>query len=301
MGKIAFVFPGQGTQVVGMGRALYEVYPAATEIYDMCGETIKRLSFEGPQESLNQTIHAQPCLFAASMAAARVLAVQGIVPDGVAGFSLGEISALAFAELLHTKDAFDFVSFRAIVMEACAKTHKGGMAALLDMDAKAASAFCQSIEGTYLANFNAPGQVTVAFRDEVKDTFLKYTKASNVKAVLLAVSGAFHSPLMNDAVADINNYLKKINFKGAKMPLYSNVTGQLYGNDPVPLLAQQINHPVRWKTLVEQMIADGFDIFVETGPGKVLTGLIKRINKNVTVFNVSDVDSVKSTIDQIKF
>jgi len=299
MGKIAFVFPGQGAQSVGMGRNLYEACPSAKAVYDLCGDSVKQLSFEGPQETLNMTVNAQPCLFAADLAAACALNEGGIFADGAAGFSLGEIPAAAHCGLMSHDVAFELVCFRARVMQECTQKYPGSMLAVLGLDGSAVTEICKRIEGAWPVNFNAPGQTIVALQENAADELKAAVKSGAGKIIPLAVSGGFHSPLMDEAAEQLKKYLANMTFNNMQIPLYANATGQLYEN-PQQLLSQQVNHPVRWQMLIEQMIADGFDTFIETGPGKTLTGLIKKINKDVRTFNVFDIDSLKTVVLELR-
>jgi len=295
MNKIAFVFPGQGSQVVGMGLELYEKYDAAKQVFDFCGN--KDILCQG--EKLNETVNAQPALFAAGLASARALQSCGVNARGAAGFSLGEIPALAFAGLLDEKEAFDFVNFRAKVMHECSQLNKGGMAAVMGIGADDVIDLCRKSKGVYPVNFNAPSQTVVAFEEASGEAFIEAAKAVKAKVIPLKVSGAFHSPLMQSAAEEIKKYLENINFQTPKIPLYSNVTGRIYGNNPKELLTNQVNNPVKWQTTIEQMTADGFNIFIETGPGKTLTGLIKRIDKEVKTYNVFDAESLENTVKEL--
>jgi len=321
MNKIAFVFPGQGAQTVGMGSDFYdEKFPPSQTLYDMLGEDVRRMSFEGSQNELNKTINAQPCLFAADLAAAWALGVHEIGADGVAGFSLGEIPAMAFAGLIHNvNDAFELVKFRAKTMQACAEKNSGGMAAVMGLDTEAVAELCAKVDGTYPVNFNAPGQIVVAFRTNAQEEFLAVAKEAKARVILLKVSGAFHSPLMDEAATEMLEYLQTVKFETPKIPIYSNVTGKPYPSqlstgskiepvdskiepteNPAELIARQINSPVQWQATIENMMNDGFGTFIEVGPGKTLTGLIKRINDEAKVFNVFDAASLESVVAQLK-
>jgi len=304
MGKVAFVFPGQGAQYAGMGKSLYDKYPAAKAVYDTCGdEEIKTLSFEGRKEDLIATKIAQPAIFMAGLAAALALKERGISPDGAAGFSLGEIPALAYCFNLHVADAYKLVCKRAEVMHECTLQRKGSMTAVLGLPSEAVEKICAEIDGAYPANYNAPGQIVVSFRPDALDALKEAVAAAKGKAMPLQVAGAFHSPLMDEAEAKFRLYLTAFGFPGytINIPLYANATGKLYSHpkDAEELLAKQINHPVRWQATIEQMIAGGYDTFIETGPGKVLTGMIKKIDKHVRTFNVYDEESLETTVENV--
>jgi [acyl-carrier-protein] S-malonyltransferase len=256
------------------------------------------ISFEGPKESLTPTNIAQPAIFMADLAAALALKERGVTAGGAAGFSLGEVPALAYCGLLGLKEAYDFVCFRAAAMQRCTEEHKGGMMAVLGLSEQALEEICSKIDGAYPVNYNAPGQITAAFRAESEDDLKAAVAAARGKAIALQVAGAFHSPLMDGAAASIGDYLKNVSFGEISVPLYANVTGRQYGspNEAGKLLARQVNHPVRWQLTIENMIADGYDTFIETGPGKALIGMIKKIDRNVRTFNVFDEESLSACV-----
>ena len=299
MGKIAFVFAGQGAQSVGMGKDLYDAYPAAKEVFDMAGEMVSDLCFNGPAEELNKTINTQPCLFAMDLACAKSLNKMGIYADGVAGFSLGEIPALVYSGIMDDRQAFDFVSKRAQVMQEAAQVNKGAMFAVLKLAEKDVEDICQSLNKAYPVNYNCPGQTVVACANEEAESLQKLVQEKGGKALKLTVSGAFHSPFMNSASEAIEEYLSGQTLKEMNVPLYANATAEVY-NDPKSLLTRQINNPVLWQKTIENMINDGFDTFIEVGAGKTLAGLIKKINSDVLVFNVNDCSSLEKTVSEVK-
>lgn len=298
MGKIAFVFSGQGAQYSGMGKATAEASPAAKAVFDMADSVrsgTSRQCFEGSAEELCQTVNTQPCVFAADLAAAYALTERGITPDSVAGFSLGEIAALAFSGMLSDEEAFRLVCKRGELMDKAARENPGAMAAVMKLTAAQVEEICRRFESTYPVNYNSPAQTVVATAGENAGAFCQAVKEAGGKAVLLAVSGAFHSPFMAQAAQGLADYMKDITFSEPRTVIYSDVTAKPYEGDYKALVKAQVESPVRWQSIVENMIADGTDTFIEVGVGKTLTGLIKRISPEVRAFKAEtpeDIDKI---------
>ncbi|MCL2482747.1 MAG: ACP S-malonyltransferase [Propionibacteriaceae bacterium] len=297
MGRLALVFAGQGAQTPGMGREIYQTSAAAKQVFDECEATlpgVKALCFEGPKDQLNLTVNTQPCLFAADMACANALLEVGVKADGVAGFSLGEVAAASYAGFFDQEDAFEFVRSRAEAMHECSTTHPGTMFAVFGLPASQVETLSLAIGPVYPVNYNYPGQTVVACPMDVASAVSQAVVAAGGKAVRLAVSGAFHSALMNEAAHRLAAVAASTHFETGSIPVYANVTGRPYG-DPKTLLAEQVNHPVHWQLTIENMIADGFDTFVEVGPGTTLTSFISKINPSVRTASVRDHDSLIAT------
>ena len=287
----ALVFSGQGAQYTGMGKDLYENSPAAKAVFDMAESirpgTIKQC-FEGTKEELSVTINTQPCVFITDLAAAAAVAEKGVKIDCVAGFSLGEIAAIAFAGMLSYEDAFKLVCKRAELMDKAAKENPGAMAAIMKISPEQVEEICAGFEKAYPVNYNSPAQTVVAASQEEIDELCEKVKAVKGKAVKLAVSGAFHSPFMNGAADGLSEYLKDIELKEPNIPIYANATAQPYQDDYKMLISAQVNHPVKWQKSVENMIENGVNTFIEVGVGKTLTGLIKKINADVKAVNIEN-------------
>jgi len=306
MGKIGFVFSGQGAQYTGMGKGLYDTSKAARAVFDLADSIRPNTSnqcFTARKDELSQTSNTQPCLYCVDLAAAEALKENHIVPDAVAGFSLGEIAALTFVKVLAPKQGFSLVCKRAAFMsEATAKTG-GSMAAILKLSNEQVDKLSEKYAQVFPVNYNCPGQVAVAGEKNELTEFCKDVQNAGGKAVPLAVSGAFHSPFMDKAAEKMAAQLGSMVLNAPTVPLYSNYTSRLYNNNQQNIkenIAQQVNHPVLWQTIIEKMAADGIDTFVEVGAGKTLCGLIKKTLPDVKIHHVEDADSLNSTIQALK-
>lgn len=298
MGRIAFVFSGQGDQFVGMGKELYEQYPAAKEIFDMC-DGIRSVTSEQcfcGTEELKETKNTQPCLFAMELAAANVLVTHGIKPDAVAGFSLGEVVACAFAGVVDKETGFRLVCRRGELMQAAAEKQDTSMAAVVKLDNEKVKELCSKYSAVYPVNFNCPGQVSVAGLTSQMADFSADVKAAGGRALPIKVKGGFHSPFMDEASVAFADELSKVAFQKGDVILYSNKTAEPYGENAAELLSKQICSPVRWEELIRNMIASGIDTFIEIGPGKTLTNMIGKIDPDVKRYSVSDLPSILSEV-----
>lgn len=300
MGKIAFVFAGQGAQRVGMGLDLFENHPAAAALFDLLDEKLKKILREGPAGELNMTLNTQPCIFALDLACAMLLGEAGVAASAAAGFSLGEIPALAYCGILSRSEAYSLVLRRAAAMHSAAEDNPGAMFAVLRLPAPLVGEICSAVGEAYAVNYNCPGQTVVACRRGREEALEAEVTAHGGRALRLPVGGGFHSPMMSAASDEIREYLAGVPFGEMKIPLWSNVTGEIYSGDPRELIARQISSPVLWQRSVESMIESGIDRFVELGPGSVLSGLIRKINAGVKIYNVCDRESLLRTVGELK-
>lgn len=301
MGKIAFVFSGQGAQKPGMGLSLYESAPAAREVFDRLEALrpgLQELCFRGEAEELGITKNTQPALFAVELAAAAALRAAGVEPSMDAGFSLGEITALTDSGAADAETGLHLVCRRAELMQADAEANPGGMAAVLKLTDEQVEAVCAGIEGAYPVNYNCPGQVSVACKKESLPELSAAVKAAGGRAVPLKVSGGFHSPYMARAAAAFGEAVRAETLREPALPLYSDYTALPYEGDFAELLSRQICNPVRWQSLMKNMIAAGADTFVELGPGKTLCGLINKIDPAVRTLHVEDAESLLETVKE---
>ena len=299
MGKIAFVFSGQGAQYSGMGKELCEASPAAKAVYDMADsirEGTSKQCFEGTMEELAQTVNTQPCVFTADLAAARALQEKGITPDCVAGFSLGEIAALAFAGALSDEEAFKLVCKRGELMDKAAKENPGAMVAVLKITPEQVEEICAKFEKTYPVNYNSPAQTVVATTTENAEAFCEAVKEVGGRAKQLPVSGAFHSPFMAQAAKGLAEYMEGVEFSQPEITIYSDYTAQPYEGDFKELVRAQVENPVRWQTITENMKAQGVDTIIEVGVGKTLQNLCKRTFDDMKAYKVEtpeDIDKLE--------
>jgi [acyl-carrier-protein] S-malonyltransferase len=285
--KHAYVFPGQGSQYTGMGKDLYLNSAEAKALFEQANEIlgfrITDIMFEGPAEELKQTKVTQPAVFLHSVILAKVL---GVKPDAVAGHSLGEFSALVVAGALSFEDGLRLVAKRAMAMQKCCENQPGGMAAIISLDDEVVEKICSEVEGVVVAaNYNCPGQLVISGANEAVDAACaKLKEAGARRALRLPVGGAFHSPLMEAARAELEQAIAEVEFHSPSCPVYQNVDAQPQ-TDPEVIkhnIIAQLTAPVRWTQILRNMIADDIRNFTELGPGTVLQGLIKKVDADCT-------------------
>lgn len=307
--KTAFVFPGQGSQYPGMGREISEKYPAARAVFDEADAAldfpISRLCFEGPEEDLKLTENTQPAILTTSIALFRLFAEKGIRPDFVAGHSLGEYSALVAAGSLPLPEAVKLVRRRGRYMQEAVPVGVGAMAAILGLDLPAVQSVCEkAAEGQVVspANLNSPGQIVIAGNREAVERAVTIAKQDGAKrAILLQVSAPFHCALMMPAEQRLAPDLDACAFADLRFPLVTNVDAQAIkaGADARSGVKRQVSRPVRWQETIERLLGEGVRAFVEIGPGKVLLGLIRSIDKSVTMLNAEDEKSMENALSAL--
>lgn len=309
--KTAFVFPGQGSQKVGMMQDLYNAYPAVKHLFDEADEalgfSITKLCFEGPDTELVKTANTQPAILTASVACYEILKEKGFTPDVVGGHSLGEYSALVAADVLKFTDAVRLVNKRGQFMQEAVPIGEGAMAAILALPREQVVAICEKVDkevgSVQAVNFNCPGQIVIAGAKAAVEKAAEEMKAAGAKrAVMLPVSAPFHSRLMEPAAAKLKGELDKVAMQDARIPVVANVTGTLLTSaaDIKESLVKQAASPVLWEDCVAAMVDFGAGAFVEVGPGKVLTGFTKKINNTMQLANVEDLDSLDKTLEFLK-
>ena len=305
MSKIAFIYPGQGAQKAGMGADFYEKYPSARQIFDQASQWLsldmKALCFE-KNDRLNLTEYTQAALVTTCLAMTRVAEDKGLKPDITAGLSLGEYCAIAAAGGMDDMDAIRLVRKRGILMQNTVPAGEGAMCAVMAMDASAIEKVIETIDGVTIANYNCPGQIVITGRTEAVGIAAEKLKEAGAKrAIMLNVSGPFHSPLLKKAGEELAEELKNTALHTLQIPYVTNVTAEKVDDISATrvLLAEQVSSPVRWMQSMENMIADGVDTFVEIGPGRTLAGFMKKINRDVKVYNISAWEDIEKVVGEL--
>lgn len=298
MGKIAFLFSGQGAQYSGMGKELASVSQAADSVFQMVDGIRPETSaqcFAGSLDELKITRNTQPCVFSVDLAAAEALKENGIKPDFLAGFSLGEIPALAFGGHLESQEAFQFIIKRAEHMDSCGQKNPGIMFAVLGLEAPQVEDICRMEEGWYPVNYNEAKQTVVSCVADRAENFASVVANHGGKCIKLPVSGGFHSPMMDEARSLLEKQFDYLGLHEGGIPVYSNVTAMPYTD--ISLLFRQINSPVLWHRTLQNLASQGVDRFVEVGPGKTLKNMATKVLPGTTVLNVEDKESLYHTLE----
>lgn len=306
MEKIGFVFSGQGSQSVGMGKDLAENFEVCKNIFEKAdaalGYSISSICFEGPKEELDKTENTQPAILTVSLAAFEALKSKGVHPYAVAGLSLGEYSALVASGVISFEDAVRFVKKRGFMMQNAVPAGKGKMAAVLGLDAEKLKAVCAEASSKGIvecANFNCPGQIVIGGETEAVDLACEKAKEAGAKKVVpLAVSVPSHTSVLRDVSAKLAVELSGVELKNPGIKFLSNVKGDFSetAGEIASLLADQVMKPVLWQNIIEKMISDGITTIIEVGPGKVLSGFNRMISREIKSYNVEDAKSLEETI-----
>jgi len=303
MKSIAFIFPGQGSQYVGMGKELYGNFSVAKQIFEEANDTLRfsisTLCFQGPEEELKLTENTQPAILTTSIATFKVFQTEkGINPQFAAGHSLGEYSALVASGALSFAEAVQTVRLRGKFMQEAVPVGEGAMAAILGMEREDVEKLCEEVAAGEIlspANFNCPGQIVIAGHSNAVQRAIERVKQEGKRATLLPVSAPFHSPLMKPAGARLERALEEITVRDLNVPVVTNVEAEINtSKDRVkPLLVAQVSSPVRWEESMRRMIKEGIEQVLEIGPGKVLSGLMKRIDPKIEIKNIEDIQTLK--------
>jgi [acyl-carrier-protein] S-malonyltransferase len=302
---IAFCFPGQGSLEEGMGREIAEAVPEAMEVFrvgsEASGLDLKRLCFEAPIAEVMRTDVQQPALVATSLAVLAALSARGITPDYVVGHSVGEFSAIAAANSLDTGEAIKLVRERGLAMDEAARESNGKMAAILGLDDEVVEQLCAEIEGVWPANYNCPGQIVVSGKARAVEELIHRASTLGAKrTVLLKVSGAFHSPLVAKAAERLKPAVDRVRFTDPVAPFMSTVTAKIEPAQRMAgLLVEQVTAPVKFTQAAHGLVKEGVKTFVEVGPGNVLSGLVKRIDRGVKAVSVNNLAGLKKVEETI--
>lgn len=311
--KIGYIFPGQGTQAVGMGKDIYEKYEEARNVYKLIdnalNENIEKLTYEKSQDELNKTENTQISIYAMSMAILKILESKGIKPVAAAGLSLGEYSALTAAGVISLEDGAKIVRTRGKLMQNLAPEGNWAMAAIIGLEDNQVEEACSKVTDGFVkaVNYNCPGQVVVSGEKDAVAKAMENAKEIGAKRVIeLKTSGPFHTEKLQEASAELKKELEKVNFQTFEIPVIKNYNGEKYTaeDNMVEILANHVVNPVKFGKSIETMLEMGVDTFIEIGPGKTLSGFVKKVckklEKEVNVFNIENVETLESTLETIE-
>ena len=305
MSRIAFIYPGQGAQVCGMGQDFYEQTETGKKVFDLATEilgfSLPELCFE-KNDRLDITEYTQAAMVTTSIAMTKVLEENGVKPDVTAGLSLGEYCALYAAGVMSEKDEIATVRQRGILMQEAVPVGQGAMAAVLAMDASAIEEVIADIDGVQIANYNCPGQIVISGKKEAVETACEKLKEAGAKrTIMLNVSGPFHSKMLTGAGEKLGEVLASVEVHKPQIPYVANVTAAYVteADEVKPLLTKQVSSSVRWQQSVETMLADGVDTFIEIGPGKTLAGFMRKIDRSAKVYNVEKLEDVQKVVEAL--
>lgn len=299
MGKIGFVFAGQGAQYTGMGESLAKCSSAAAELLkkiDSVRPGTSKQCFEADTEQLMKTDVTQPCVYAVDLACAYALKERGIMADAVAGYSLGELAALTFAGSMTPEEGVRLVAARGAAMQRASELQETGMMAVLKLDDDRINQLASKYDNVYPVNFNCKGQVSVAGLKDQLAQFGQDVKENGGLVRILEVAGGFHSPFMQSAATELKDIFEQVSVSEAQIPVYANCTGEKYQGSYTDMMLRQIVSPILWQKSIENMIADGIDTFIEVGPGSRLTKMITRISKDITMLNVENEETLELAV-----
>lgn len=299
MGKIGFVFAGQGAQYTGMGESLSKCSSAAAELFkkiDSVRPETSKQCFEADAEQLMKTDVTQPCVYAVDLACAYALKERGIMADAVAGYSLGELAALTFAGSFTPEEGIRLVAARGAAMQRASELQETGMMAVLKLDDDRINQLASKYDNVYPVNFNCKGQVSVAGLKDQLAQFGQDVKENGGLVRILEVAGGFHSPFMQSAATELKDIFEQASVTEAQIPVYANCTGEKYQGSYTDTMLRQIVSPILWQKSIENMIADGVDTFIEVGPGSRLTKMITRISKDITMLNVENEETLELAV-----